>query len=261
MTSIPRNTPWFQKRAAARLQDLKAARKDPVIGPAWDAARWALARTLAHGAGKPFPLSQEDSEALWAESAHDRAIHQDYLHQLLALSRQHAPHLDREFGAQLGEFIGICHFAELGLDQPTELGKSTARHSPDNPIERLAENIWYIPENVTEFKSPEHRRTCLLELNGYLTALQEDRKPGRPPKERSEKSRIGQQKQDHEWDAQAREAYRVAQQLAEKGQKDWQAIALALGHTVPRDRNARKALHAKIGRLTHRGRILSTLPE
>jgi len=177
------------------------------------------------------------------------------------LIRQHAPDLDLAFGAQLVKFVGICHFAELGLEPHPEWGESVARLSPDNPIERLAENVYYIPEDVSAYRDAKHRRQCLLELDGYFQALQPAIPRGRPPKEPSETPRQGQIKQDTEWDAKALTAYQASQEQKEKGQKDWKAIATAVGFKVPGDKRARKNLREKIGRLVYSGRKLSTPPE
>src|SRR5262249_51401438 len=117
------NTKWFQKKAAECLQYLKAARQDPVVGPAWERARAAFARVLAQGARKPFPLSSPESEALWAETAHDRAILQECNDALFALIRERAPYLERLSGPWLWEYVVICIYGELGVEKPHGWGQ------------------------------------------------------------------------------------------------------------------------------------------
>src|SRR5438034_358076 len=95
--------------------------------------------------GLSFPLSGSEAEALCAETAHDRAILQECNDTLFALIRERAPHLERLFGPKLWEYIHICIAGELGVEKPPEWGQEIARLSPDNPILRLAENIFYIP--------------------------------------------------------------------------------------------------------------------
>jgi hypothetical protein len=257
MAKIARHTAWSQKRADAAIQGLKNAREDPRIGPAWAAAREAYARTLAHGVGKHYPLSPEDSEALQAEITHDFAVYQTRRRNLLTLISEYAPELEQEYGPRLWEFVVICHHAELGLEKPQELGQHKQRLSPNNPIQRLGENVFYIPEDVAAFGDAKHRRACLLELDGWLTTLHGDTKRGRPSKVPNKEVEQGQRKQDPERDALALQAYQIAEQLADRGQKNWQTVARALGHTIPSDRAAKKRLNTYIRDLVHRGRNLS----
>jgi hypothetical protein len=255
MAKIARHTEWSQKRADAAIQGLKNAREDPRIGPAWAAAREAYARVLAHGVGKHYPLSQEDAEALLAERSHDLAVYRTRRRDLLMLISEYAPQLEQEYGPKLGEFVHICHHGELGLEKPQELGQYKQRLSPNNPIERLGENVFYIPEDVVAFGDAKHRRACLLELDGWLTTLQGDTKRGRPTKGPNKEVEQGQRKQDPEREALALKAHQIAEQLADRGQKNWKAVADALGRTIPPDRHGQKRLNTYIRDLTLQRRL------
>jgi hypothetical protein len=193
---------------------------------------------------------------LLAETAHDLAVYQTGRRYLLMLISENAPQLEQEYGPRLGEFVDICLHAELGLEKPQELGQYKQRLSPNNPIQRLGENVFYIPEDVAAFGDAKHRCACLLELDGWFTTLQGDTKRGRRTKAASKKVEQVQKKVDPEREALARKAYQIDQQLKDRGQEDWKAVARALGRTIPPDRAAQKRLNTYIRDLIHRGRNL-----
>lgn len=266
MVHIPRFTRFFQARAMTARQEIQDMMADPVIRDAYAKTLVALKQVFAHTEGVHFPLTHEQTKALQQASAADQEDYASHFALLITLIRQRAPQVvrrwdDHENHLEQMIFSSLCHNA--GVEPPFEEGGRMARLSPNNPILRLAENVYYIPEDVNEFGNADQRLACLMELDGYFTSIQEDKKRGRPAKDSNSKPTPRENKKQAEWDAKAIKAHQTDQDRKDKGEKkDWKTIAEAVGYDVPRyDRSAQKRLNSTINRLLHRGRILSTPPE
>jgi hypothetical protein len=190
------------------------------------------------------------------------AVFQDCLRDLLTLIPQKAPDLARVLGPGLEDFLILSLNGELGQPELPGWGMQAERLSPTNPILRLAEGLYYIPEDWVPYGDTRHRSSCLRELERFLTAQELNRKPGRPKKEpttgKQARAKQDVQRSGARREALARKAYQIHKDLEERGRKDWRMVARAVGCEIPSERAEQMRVYAYIQRLIHRGKILVT---
>jgi len=226
MARRARNTNFIQIRTKAAAQEHRAMMDDPIIWDLYMTTLAALRRALSHADGVSFPLSAEERENLMREGAADSEVFGSNFRLLVGVMRDRAPKVARRWGDNFEKrvFGWLCE--PYGIDLPssfTDLMERPERFSPDNPIQRLAENIYYIPEDVNEFGNAKHRYACLRELDGYLTAIQDHKPRGRPPQEPKKQPAANQRKtrkidptkavQAYEMEQAGLDAYAIAQAL------------------------------------------------
>jgi hypothetical protein len=258
MARIPRYLDTWQKRTAKIEQENREALADSMIHNAYLKAINACRQVATYSDMKRH-LTHGQRKELWPDVA--TALDEWFicLDQLEMLISERVPLMAARWGAHLRERLQIWICNACGIQPPEEKHPRTERLSPHNPILRLAENIYYIPEDINAFGNAIHRREYLLELDGYLRSIQEAKKPGRPPKAPNAPIKH-RSRNDPERDAKAIKAYQMDQAQKERGatKMEWQKIAQSLGISIPPgDQGARKRIASQINRLVYRGRILS----
>ncbi len=225
----PRNTDFFQLRARSQGQEWQAALKIVEVCEAWDHACAAFGLILAKASGLPYPLSADHSEFLWEQSASDRAVYEAALARLVTVIRERAPKIATVWGTFLPQHVRTMVLLANGVEEPSDIEQRAEALSPKDPIRRLGPNTYYIPEDLNEYRDAKHLRQCLLELSGYIQALNEPKRRGRRPKTGKVATPSRAMQTDPRRDRRAIEAYKLDEERKEKGQKrEWEKIAEAL---------------------------------
>lgn len=167
----PRYTPFMQDQARQLRQAFEQMWRDATLLAAWQDTVRAWRATMAHAARYTFPLTLDQSIALWRQSETDRVAYIACIHRFLDLLPHHAPLGAHALGAHAYEWFGRYFLQPFEQEFPQLRELHLERFLPDNPITLDKDG------KLSHFlqASPAHR----AQLMAYAASV-EPVKPGRP---------------------------------------------------------------------------------